>query len=124
MGKSSGKIFEFDPLIYPRKIWICYNVKGKTLKTYFGSDIDNMDGNDASVYRGLRREANKKLGTFIRFESKKTMTTSNIAHESVHAALDILDELGSFVSSVNQEPFAYLVGYIAECCDAVKRSKQ
>lgn len=124
MGKSSGKIFEFNPLIYPRRIWIGYNVKGKTLKTYFGVDIDNMDGFDASVYHDLRREANKKLGVFVRFESKKAMTTSNIAHESVHAALDILDELGSFASNVNQEPFAYLVGYIAKCCDAVKRSKQ
>lgn len=123
MGKNSGKIFEFDPLIYPRRIWIGYNIKRKTVKEYFGIDISNMDDCDAAVYRDLQRDANRKLGVFVRFESKKAMTTTNIAHESVHAALDMLDELGSFVSNSNQEPFAYLVGYIAKCCDAVKRAK-
>lgn len=123
MGKNSDKIFEFDPLIYPRRIWIGYNIKGKTVKEYFGINISNMDDCDAAVYRDLQRAANKKLGVFIRFESKKAMTTSNIAHESVHAALDMLSELGSFGSYSDQEPFAYLVGYIAKCCDAVKRAK-
>ena len=45
----------------------------------------------------------------------KAEVTDIIAHESVHAAMDIYNYISASVDLSNQEPFAYLVGYIANC---------
>lgn len=44
--------------------------------------------------------------------------TNTIAHEAVHAAIDILDHVEVFYCAENQEPIAYLVGHIAEVIQA------
>ena len=41
---------------------------------------------------------------------KEEFTSSIVAHECVHAALEIWSYIGSDVSLNNQEPFAYLLG--------------
>lgn len=41
---------------------------------------------------------------------KEEFTTSIVAHECTHAALEIWQYIGSEVSLTNQEPFAYLLG--------------
>lgn len=51
------------------------------------------------------------------------MTAKNIAHESTHAALEIFAYVGARISYDNQEPYAYLVGWIADCIDKVKNNK-
>lgn len=62
-------------------------------------------------------------GVLIRFENKAAMTVRNITHEAVHAALEIFDYVGARTTHDNQEPFAYLVGWIADCCNKVKTDK-
>lgn len=39
---------------------------------------------------------------------------STISHESTHAALHIFDHVGAKAESKNDEPFAYLVGFIVQ----------
>ena len=51
------------------------------------------------------------------------MTQSNITHEASHVAMEILDYVGSYANPKDQEPFAYLAGWIAKCIDEVKRNK-
>lgn len=51
-------------------------------------------------------------GVLIRFQDLKAMTTETISHESTHAALEIFNYC------------AYLVGWIARCCDEVKNELQ
>lgn len=41
---------------------------------------------------------------------KEEFTTSIVAHECAHAAMEIWQYIGSEVSLENQEPFAYLIG--------------
>ena len=48
------------------------------------------------------------------------MTPSHIAHEAVHAADDIYYFIGAHPDTLNNEPYAYLVGYITECCEQAK----
>jgi hypothetical protein len=42
------------------------------------------------------------------------MTCKTIAHESVHAAGYMFQHIGQGIDS--EEPFAFLVGWIADCC--------
>lgn len=48
------------------------------------------------------------------FDSPNDHCVSVIAHESLHAAWDILHVVGVEVSHDNQEPLAYLVGWCAK----------
>ena len=47
-----------------------------------------------------------------------------IAHESTHAALCIFGDIGARVSYEDQEPLAYLVGWIFGCIDTVRKFKE
>lgn len=119
MEKKKTEIHEFTLGIYPMKIWIAIT-KGGKLDRFNLSDID--DCTDA-VVEAANDEISNKGGVFIRFVSKKSMTTSNIAHESTHAAMCIAEYIGAKIDLNNQEYFCYLVGYIARCCQQVKDNK-
>ena len=117
-------IFEFDPHIYPRKLWIAVDVTTEDLITMFDEDgIENTDDCYATTYIVQQKTPSFK-GILVRFENLASMTTGNIAHESIHAAWDILHQIGSRADYINQEPFAYLAGWVARCCDEVKNSLQ
>lgn len=119
---KSNQIHEFDPLIYPRKLWVAVNVSYGVIEKTF-KDIKPMDENaDAQVDHTGHLESNKG-GMLIRFENRKAMTQSNITHEATHAAMEIFDYVGAVPDPKNQEPFAYLCGWIAKCIDEVKRNK-
>lgn len=65
----------------------------------------------------------KKLGELIWFPNETSIEQEKVTHESVHAAMDIFRDIGADVDIGNQEPFAYLAGWIADCIDQVKRDK-
>lgn len=116
------RIFEFDPHIYPRKLWIAVDVTTEDLITMFDEDgIENTDDCYATTYIVQQKTPSFK-GILIRFENIASMTTGNIAHESIHAAWDILHQIGSRADYINQEPFTYLAGWVARCCDEVKNN--
>ena len=117
-------IHEFDPKIYPRLLWVTYGCPTAVLKDMFGDEAQDMDESaDAETVICQRRKPDIKGGVLIRFENKAAMTAKNIAHEAVHAALDIFDYVDARISSDNQEPFAYLVGWIADCCQQVRTGR-
>lgn len=118
------KIHEFDPQIYPRLLWVTYNCPTDVLREMFGEKaIDMSDDSNAETVNCLRTKPDVRGGVLIRFRNKSEMTIENIAHEAVHAALEIFDYVNARISSDNQEPFAYLVGWIADCCTKVKRGE-
>lgn len=118
------RIHEFDPKIYPRLLWVTYGCPTAVLKDMFGDKAQDMDESaDAETVICQRRKPDIKGGVLIRFENKAAMTAKNIAHEAVHAALDIFDYVDARISSDNQEPFAYLVGWIADCCQQVRTGR-
>ena len=117
-------IHEFDPQIYPRLLWVTYECPTAVLKDMFGNEAQDMDKkNNAKVINCRRMKPDVRGGILIRFRSKSDMTIENIAHESVHAALEIFYYVNARISSDNQEPFGYLVGWIADCCNKVKTDK-
>lgn len=117
-------IHEFPCGIYPRVIWVSTGASLQSLNDFFEAKYSEIDAStDAEVTNNRRIKPDVKGGILIRFQSKKSMTTSTIAHESVHAALEIFDYVGAIVDCKNQEPFAYLVGWIADCINQVKTGK-
>lgn len=122
------QIHEFNPEIYPRKIWVVKGGTSTQIKERFygtnGEELDLDDSCDAIVCNVMIEDGTKRLGELIWFPYVKNMTTDKIAHEAVHVAMDIFVDLGCRFDAFNQEPFAYLVGWIAKCIEEVKRFKK
>lgn len=118
-----NQIHEFDCEIYPRKLWVAVGVPYAVIKDMF-EDVEPMDeSTDAQVTHTRRLKPDIKGGILIRFENRKTLTVANITHEATHAATEIFSYVGAYPDPKNQEPFAYLCGWIAKCIDQVKRNK-
>ena len=106
---------EYNPQIYPLKIWIYI---GNEKITMFDEDVEELENDeDAATYNV---QTNGSVGILIVFKNKEIMTTRAIAHESTHAAIHIFDYIGAEITAAAEEPFAYLLGWIAGCCEETK----
>lgn len=110
-------VYEFDPTIYPRKLWVA--VTTSPLKNKFEQALA-WDESAYAMVDNVYDFKHDKGGILIRFENVEAMSVGNITHESIHAACEILDYVGSFIDTKNQEHLAYLAGWIAKCCGEVK----
>jgi hypothetical protein len=124
------QIHQFDPVIYPFKVWITIAddinaaVKERFLDGYSGKEINFSDivgMTEAIAHFVQEKEDERKYGVSIIFRSKKYCTVKNIAHESSHAAKALFRHIGADVNS--DECFEYLSGWIADCCYQVKTGK-
>lgn len=121
---KNNEIHEFDCHVYPRKIWVSVAAPLKELNEFFESKYDDMDESEyATVTVNRRMNPEPRGGVLIRFKNKGAMNVETITHESIHAALEVFDYVGASVDTKNQEPFAYLCGYIARCINQVKKNK-
>lgn len=119
----SIQIHEFDCKIYPYIIWVSIGLTDNEAKETFGVSRFDLRASgmvsDVYEYKGSYRR-----GALIRFPKIENITTETIAHEAAHAALYLFKFIGNNVNFDNQEPFAYLCGWIAKCIGEVKRNKQ
>lgn len=113
------KVYQFDPQVYPRKLWVAVGVPTEELNEKFGNIKDMDDYCDAETMPVQQKEP-LLGGVLIRFSDLKAMRPDNIAHEATHAALEIFDYVEARIQYDNQEPFAYLVGWVVKCIDEVK----
>lgn len=128
--KNKIIIHEFDPVIYPRKLWIVVTKDMSIITNNFldknskGEMIYSGDiGSDFhAITQKVTHKESRLHGSIIVFGNKAALTSKNIAHESTHAARQIWNELGEDVTG--EEADAYLVGWIAECCEKVKLNKE
>lgn len=121
-------IHEFDPLIYPRKLWVTYDATTEELNKKFPSgDYYGNKFVDENSYYGVTyrtSDRNNKGGVLIRFcDKEKAMEPWNMVHEAIHAAGHIFSYIGVNADYDNDEPFAYLVAWIVKCCCKVKEGK-
>lgn len=117
------KIFEYDPVIYPRKIWVSIGASTEELSAEF-EGIEDMDDSAIAVTYHTFNKNNNLGGVLIRFNKKGDITASIAAHEATHAALDIYEYVGAKADVENQEPFAYLVGFVTDCIWSSKNNKE
>jgi len=71
-------IHEFDPVIYPRKVWITYDANPDELNEVFpAGDTNDNKFKQEEWYYGITdmvcRGTDNKGGVLIRFESKEAM---------------------------------------------------
>lgn len=119
-------IHQFDPVLYPVKLWVSITSNSKALNDRFiwqydDSDID-IDFNISDAITGLARQrSDRMVGVLIVFENNHTCNIKNIAHEASHAVDGIWQRIGE--KNVGHEANAYLIGWIAECIEQVKLNK-
>lgn len=120
---SKFKIYEFDPVIYPRKLWVVTDAKA--LEEFFYADdkaaLTPIDDNEATTYYDVVRKNNKNVGVVIFI--RKGINVNTIAHESGHAAFAMFRMINANIEFKNTEPYCYLLGWIAECIDKVRTNK-
>lgn len=121
--------FEFPLHIYPISIDVSIGsnleelYKGYTSST--DTEITDFDdvANSLAFTHIVKNRVSKKLKVLIYFISEEEVNFCNVSHESTHAAKAVFDYVCADIK--DEEAFAYLVGYIAGCCEkALKRYKK
>lgn len=122
-------IREFDPVIYPFRLWVIVGGTDKEITDSFlqykGEEIESLDKgiskSEAFAMPVISKESNR-YGVVVYFVNRRVMTCSVIAHESSHAAKFLFEHIGADVKE--HEPFEYVVGWIAGCCEKAKKNKE
>lgn len=113
---------EFKTEIYPRGLWVATSwddVKDK-FASHGGYEFKKSEDAYATTYPCIASKKTGKYGVLVVFYDCSKLCGSkiveHIAHESLHAANAIFNELGIEYSLRNHEHAAYLVGWVAKCC--------
>ncbi|MDR0711132.1 MAG: hypothetical protein LBF67_02135 [Prevotellaceae bacterium] len=118
----------FNPTIYPQRLWVAISKDGTDLNGLFRHQESNVimlfeeyNFEDAeAVTLKVTEVKSRYSGVLIAF-THKNMKCSTIAHEAVHAAGFMFKSIGQQVNG--DETFAYLVGWIADCCCKIVNGK-
>lgn len=131
MGRGKLKIHQFNPTIYPRKLWVIKGGSVENIQEVFlepnGDEIilnfEEYNYPAATTLKVRQKETNL-LGVLVWLISDK-IDVGIVAHESVHVASCIFDDMGMTMGFEcgNDEHFAYLVGFAADCINQVRTGK-
>ena len=106
--------------IYPRMLYVIKGSnKNKVITDNFvGRDgrtnliVEDDDTSTGSRMWSVRERFTGKLGFLVQL--KRVNNTSELAHEATHVAFELFRDIGAVADEDNQEPFAYLVGWVTE----------
>lgn len=123
------QIHQFDPVIYPFKIWVVVNktpdILSEHFKKYDGKDLIFVEGDGSNRLEAfvLKVQSKEKgnYGAVLYFRNRKSMTYELVSHESSHAAKFLFEHINADI--FEHEPFEYVLGFIADCCYQVKTNK-
>ena len=121
------QIQEFNPVIYPFKLWVGitddFNNISDNFRYYPSFDeIERFsEGKYVAFTHLVENKENKYLGVLITFHSISWCTNDYIAHEATHAARFIWDHLNEHQTGIEAD--AYLVQWIVKCIEKVKRGE-
>lgn len=110
------KIHPFDPVIYPRILWVATDATKDEVNKHFVNhdneelETEDMAQYDARVYKCKFKE-NGYYGYLVAIYDDIDIST--IAHEAYHVAYAYMEEMGADIE--DEEPLAYLVGWAAKC---------
>ena len=106
--------FEYDPVIYPRKLWvhIGYDLKELAPKAFYNVVIDENKDYRGVEYGEVIRKSDDKYGILVSFPKRKDMTMDICVHEASHVCDDLEKATGL---EHGGESSAYLIGWIASC---------
>jgi hypothetical protein len=121
-------IHQFDPVIYPFKLWVTCTDKYHTLNERFyhahnREDLnkDVFDTHEATCFMVKERVDNGKFGCLVAFTEREYFNIKNIAHEASH----VVDFLFTHISEDNpgDEAKAYFMGWVVDCMNQVRTNK-
>ena len=127
MIKKKG-YFEYNPQIYPRRLWVMYDTSEEEIDKCFtdkyGNPLDHGDepmsngSYGGAVYDECVSKAGGYLGNLVVFPKRRDMTLRNVSHEALHTLLSIYDVCGlELVPKGKNEHLTYLMGWISDCID-------
>lgn len=111
--------YEYDPVIYPRKVWVHIGTNFKELASeiFEGELIFDDKTYDGAVFEEVIRKSDDKYGILATFPSSKEMTMKVCSHEASHICDDIEKAIGM---EHGGEASAYLLGWIADCINKAR----
>lgn len=126
--KKKAVIHQFDPVIYPIKLWVMseYNpaLIDKLFKNQNGSklNISRTESSNISTYdRVIVHRKSEKYGILIVLNGSVNISVGSICHEATHASRFIWGHLRELDTGIEAD--AYLVGWIADCIDKTLKNK-
>lgn len=119
------KIDEYDPVIYPRKLWV--SLYDNTMKPFTNrfcyrngcelTDMGDSGETNARTYCVVEKSTGK-YGYLVLIDSiglkDKALLIDTIAHESEHVKTNIFEDIQLYTNVESQEADAYMVGFIAK----------
>ena len=124
MKKKQKKIIDkYDPIIYPRLLYVCKNCTLKDLRDRFtarnGTEIsDKWDPlNETFTFYAIDKKT-KDWAILVCIGYKHNSIAdyvSDICHEAEHVKQSIFEDIGLPTTVDSQEADAYLVGWAAKC---------
>ena len=124
MKKKQKKIIDkYDPIIYPRLLYVCKNCTLKDLRDRFtardGTEIsDKWDPSSRTFTFYAIDKRTKYLAVLVCIGYKHDSIAdcvSDICHEAEHVKQSIFEDIGLPTTVDSQEADAYLVGWAAKC---------
>lgn len=122
------RIYQFDPGVYPRKIWIVIGWTEEDMKEEFDDNVPEdehmeLEGTLAITTRSVLKSTDD-YGVRIWFRSLKDMTVFTMAHEAVHVADMIWDDLGLCQEETAcNEHYAYFIGWVVKSMQKAKEDE-
>lgn len=137
MKKHKTKFHEFNPQVYPFRLWVAIQptiteVGRKFInilprgewRNFEDSDFDDNFGVVATVYP-VGEKGTNQAGVLVCIQQPKKFGVGIIAHEAAHCADFFCENLGINTGSFyDGEPYAYIVGWVAECCANTMKPKK
>lgn len=136
---NKGNIYEFNPIVYPFRLWVGINVPHKDIMDkFFACKIDDgvCELTEQDLAEGCTTAAitypvcNKEtlwVGTFVHIIRKDRCSVGVIAHEASHVCDYLSDRLGIVGETENMfshgEARAYFIEWVANCINEVKCNK-
>lgn len=137
MAKTKTVFHEYDPVIYPLKLWVAVNPTLKQVQAEFDGlnankeivEFDeqslNKDGGVVATTYPVAHRKTRQGGLLVYVFMPKHFQIRNITHEAAHCADFICEMLGVTMNSYdNGEAYAYLIGWIAECCEKATKKRK
>lgn len=135
MEKSKTQLYEFNPQVYPFRLWVGVKVPFEEATKFYNlfnmNEVAEFKEDDYYSHSKARatcmpvvRKEDNRIGILCSIWDTKAMTIGDITHESLHITDFLCEYLGIKSYGFDDgEPRAYFAGWVANCIDQVKRGK-
>lgn len=128
--RKMPKVDMYDPVIYPRKLWITKDVEGldrififcknngrEEAVNGYSNIVDETNSTGVLLTAPVIKKSTNEMGTIVIILKPELLEPGDEAHEAVHVADYIFEQLGMYAQdfSAMNEQYAYLVGWAAGC---------